>query len=141
MSDTKNYYSGGLAELVPHPTSSTFSFLEKWFTGRGSIGRAMRLLHLPSRRTGECIFDLKDGELYINLKNEENTLYKWTIFKYKDQISIHSVPRLTVSFWKILNPLYLLAARHGARRGRQARFAGSWQPARRDRLRPCGLLL
>jgi len=105
MSDTKNYYSGGLAELVPHPTSSTFSFLEKWFTGRGSIGRAMRILHLPSRRTGECIFDLKDGELYVNLKNEENTLYKWTIFKYKDQISIHSVPRLTVSIWKILNPL------------------------------------
>jgi len=105
MSDIKNYYSGGLAELVSHPTPSTFSFLEKWFTGRGSIGRAMRILHLPSRRTGECIFDLKDGELYINLKNEENTLYKWTIFKYKDQISIHSVPRLIVSLWKILNPL------------------------------------
>lgn len=105
MSDKKNYYLGGLAELVSHPTPSTFSFLEKWFTGRGSIGRAMRLLHLPSRRTSECVFEVQDGELYVNLRNEENTLYKWTIFKYQDQASVHSIPRLTVSFWKILNPL------------------------------------
>ncbi len=107
MSDIKNYYSGGLAELVSHPTPSTFLFLEKWFSGKGSIGRAMRILRLPSRRTSECIFDLKDGELYVNLKNEENTLYKWTIFTYQDQASIHSTPRLTINFWKLLNPLCL----------------------------------
>jgi len=54
---------------------------------------------------GLCDYCICFAELYVNLKIEEYTLYKWTIFKYKDQISIHSVPRLTVSFWKILNPL------------------------------------
>lgn len=102
-----NYYSGGLAELVLSPTILTYSFFQHWFTGKGSIGLAMKILSLPYSDTDLFIFDKIDGDLVVNLVSEEETLYGQTIFKYKKQSNIHVTPKLILDFGKVFNPLYL----------------------------------
>lgn len=103
-----NYYSGGLAEFVPSPTVLTYSFLKNWFTGKGSIGCAMKILGLLNADTELPVLELIDGDLVINLSNEEKTLYGKTIFKYKKQNYIHETPQLTIDITKIVNPGYLV---------------------------------
>lgn len=103
-----NYFSGGLAELIPSPSRLTYSFLAGWFTGKGSVGHAMKLLRMPYQKINLPILELIDGELLVNLKNEEQTLYQNTIFTYKKQKEIHYVPKLTFEFVKIFNPVCLL---------------------------------
>lgn len=107
-SQAQIYYSGGLAELVSSPTVLTYSFLENWFTGKGSIGKAMKILGLPHNDTDLPVLELIDGDLVINLSNEEETLYSQTIFKYKKQSSIHETPQLVIDLVKIVNPICLL---------------------------------
>lgn len=102
-----NYYSGGLAELVPSPSVLTYSFLKHWFTGNGSIGRAMKILGLPYTNTNLSILKVVDGDLLVNLINEEETLYSKTIFTYKKQKHIHDVPGLGIHFHKVISPVYL----------------------------------
>jgi len=102
-----NYYSGGLAELVSSPSRLTYSFFADWFTGKGSLGKAMKILQMPYQEVGLSILDLKDNELVVNLTNEEQTLYQKTIFKYKNQTDMHSIPALVVDFTKVINPLCL----------------------------------
>lgn len=102
---SKNYFSGGLAEIVSKPTNITFSYLKKWFCGASSFGSAMQLLGLPYIKNKESILEIVDGQLYINLYIEEATLYKNTIFKYKIQKTIADTPSLTVSLPKLINPI------------------------------------
>src|SRR3989338_3761475 len=102
-----NYYSGGLAELVSTPTVLTYSFFKKWFTGKGSIGKAMKILGLPYQDLDLPVLDLVDDDLVVNLSNEEKTLYKKTIFKYRKQNNIHEIPQLVVDLGKVFNPVYL----------------------------------
>lgn len=103
-----NYYSGGFAELVSSPSLLTYSFLADWFTGRGSLGKAMKLLQMPYREVNLYLLELKDNELVVNLAKEEQTLYQKTIFRYKNQTDTHSTPELVVDFAKIINPLCLM---------------------------------
>src|SRR5258708_3003135 len=108
MNDIENYYSGGLAEIIPSPSGLTYSFLKNWFTGKGSVGKAMQLLDMPCQKIDLPIVELKDRELLVNLKNEEATIYKKTIFKYKNQNNIHTPPKLVVDLKKIINHSWLL---------------------------------
>lgn len=105
---TENYYSGGFAELVSSPSVLTYSFIADWFTGKGSLGKAMKLLKIPYQEVNLHVLDLKDNELVVNLKTEEQTLYQQTIFRYKNQSEIHTTPELVVDFTKIINPICLL---------------------------------
>jgi phosphohistidine swiveling domain-containing protein len=107
-STVNNYYLGGLAELVVSPSKLTFSFLKDWFTGKGSLGKAMRLLNLPYEKTAESVLVLKDNELLVDLKAEEESLYKNTVFKYRQQTSIQGVPQLSIDLRKLINPLCLI---------------------------------
>lgn len=100
----KNYYSGGLAEFVDSPTPLTYSFLKNWFSGKGSVGAAMKLLGLPFEKNSYPILELIDGELLVNLEVEEDTLYKKTIFKYAHQRDVHKTPRLIIDIKKSINP-------------------------------------
>ena len=102
--DKKFLYSGGLAEFVSKPTNLTFSFLRHWFTGKQSVGKAMALLKLPYLPLSTPLLVLIDGELYVNLLAEEETLYHDTIFRYKPQQSIHTQPQQTFTLSKILLP-------------------------------------
>ncbi len=103
-----NYYSGGFAELVNNPTPLTYSFLKSWFTGKGSVGKAMKLLGLPFEENQTPILEFINGELLVNLKIEEQTLYKKTVFHYKLQKDIHQSPQLTIDLKKIINPTCIL---------------------------------
>lgn len=103
-----NYYSGGFAELVSSPSILTYSFLADWFTGKGSLGKALKLLQMPYEEVNLHLLDLRDNELVVNLTTEEKTLYLKTIFKYKNQNDIHSTPVLAVDFTKVINPICLI---------------------------------
>src|SRR4051812_1735098 len=103
-----NYYTGGLAELVPTPTVLTYSFLKHWFTGTGSLGKAMKLMHMPYTQSDVSVFDSYEKELVIDLSHEELILYEKTIFTYKLQKNIHQTPQLTVDYLKFFNPMCLL---------------------------------
>lgn len=102
---SKNYFSGGLAEIVSEPSSITFSYLQKWFNGASSFGIAMHLLGLPYLKTKDSILEIIDGQLLINLNTEEATIYKNTIFTYKNQKSRAVTPSLKISYTKLLNPI------------------------------------
>lgn len=101
----KIYYSGGFAEIVPNPSKITFTYLKEWFNGQSSLGKAMEILGLPYQKNNLPILELIDGELMVNLQNEEQTLYANTIFKYADQNNINGIPKLVISIPKLLNPL------------------------------------
>jgi phosphohistidine swiveling domain-containing protein len=102
-----NLYSGGLAETVSRPTPVTFSFLYHWFSGNGSLGRAMALLDLPASWSNRSTVVLDGTDLFVDLQNEEAILYGATIFRYKPQPDIHSTPQLGVAPLKLLNPVFL----------------------------------
>jgi phosphohistidine swiveling domain-containing protein len=103
-----HYYAGGLAELVPSPSPLTFSFLVDWFTGKGSLGKAMSYLTLPYEAADLPILALKDNELVVDLTNEERTLYQKTIFTYKLQHDLHKTPKLVVSASKSIKPANII---------------------------------
>jgi phosphohistidine swiveling domain-containing protein len=103
-SKAHNYYSGGLAEIVSNPTLLTYSFFKDWFTGEKSIGKAMQLLNIPYEKITLPILELVDKELLINLTNEEETLYKHTIFTYRTNTDMNAKPKLVVAIKKIFNP-------------------------------------
>lgn len=103
-----NNYSGGLAEIINSPSSLTYSYLKKWFSGRGSLGKAMKILGLPVKEGDLPVLEILDDQLVVNLENEEKTLYVSTIFKYKKQKNINDSPKLTVDLLKILNPFNLI---------------------------------
>jgi phosphohistidine swiveling domain-containing protein len=105
IKNSQKYYSGGLAEFVPSPSLLTYSFLKNWFTGNGSLGKAMKLLNLPYEKIDTPILDLENGELFVNLEHEELTLYKKTILTYKRQENLNETPELEISISKILNPI------------------------------------
>jgi phosphohistidine swiveling domain-containing protein len=107
-SKKEHYFSGGLAELLLQPTPLTYSFLKDWFTGTGSVGIAMDALGMPHKKISVPILECIAGELLVNLAVEEETLYAETIFTYKNQTGEHEQPELTVSFGKIINPIYLV---------------------------------
>lgn len=101
--DCGKYYSGGLAEIVSQPSELTYSYLKKWFTGKKSIGKAMKLLDLPFEDIDLPILEIINGELMVNLYNEERTLYLKTIFVYKKQNTSDDVPQLKISLKKTVN--------------------------------------
>lgn len=101
--DYGKYYSGGLAEIVSRPSELTYSYLKKWFTGKKSIGKAMKLLDLPFENIDLPILEIINGELMVNLYNEEQTLYLKTIFVYKKQNTSDDIPQLKISLKKTVN--------------------------------------
>lgn len=100
-----NYFSGGFAEIVLNPSLLTYSYLKEWFTGESSLGKAMDILGLPYKRNKLPILELIDGELLVNLSNEEKTLYGHTIFKYLIQENWDNIPILSIDSLKLVNPL------------------------------------
>lgn len=102
--NTVSYYTGGLAELISSPSPITYSYISTWFTGVGSIGRAMEILKLPYEHTTLPILEMVNGELVVNLDHEQRALYKKTIFSYAPQKSIHDTPNLQIDFKKLLSP-------------------------------------
>lgn len=100
-----NYYNGGFAEIVPNPSELTYAYLKEWFDGKSSLGKAMKILGLPYQRINLPILELIDGELVVNLENEEKTLYTNTIFKYAKQYHLDDTPKLIISPFKLANPL------------------------------------
>lgn len=105
LNGSKNYFSGGLAEIVSEPSNLTYSFLKNWFNGTSSFGIAMHLLGLPYKKTGSSILEIKNGQLLVNLEIEEETIYKNTIFTYRKQKSAKNTPSLKISHIKLLNPM------------------------------------
>ncbi len=106
--EPNEYYSGGLAELVSSPSNLTYSFFRDWFTGKQSIGKAMKLLHMPCESSDIPLLEVINQQLFVNLHNEEKTLYQKTIFHYKKQLNENDTPHLTIAYKKLINPLCLL---------------------------------
>ncbi len=100
----KHYYSGGLAEFVTEPTILTYSFFSNWFTGNKSLGMAMKLLDLPFNETQTAILEMMDKDCFVNLKEEESTLYQNTVFRFAPQDNPHTQPRLELSLSKAVIP-------------------------------------
>ncbi len=98
------YYSGGLAELNPHPTPLTYSFFRNWFTGENSLGRAMNLLHLPYEKTSQPLLVLHGNEMVVNLQSEEDTLYYHSLFSYAPRSDINLEPQLRLNYRKLFDP-------------------------------------
>jgi phosphohistidine swiveling domain-containing protein len=98
------YFSGGLAEFVSNPTPLTFSFFSHWFTGAESLGKAMNLLGLPYKPLSLPILFMQGDGVVVDLKQEEKTLYKHTLFSYRPQKSIHDTPRLSLQIFKLIDP-------------------------------------
>lgn len=99
-----NYYFGGLAELVTHPSTLTYSFMKHWFTGANSLGKAMQLLKLPFRRINEPIITLHEDSLVTDLDAEERTMYENTVFSYAPQKNPAEEPKLKLKWSKMLFP-------------------------------------
>ncbi len=104
-----NYYSGGFAEIVSNPSDITYSYLKEWFNGESSLGKAMKILGLPYQEINVPILELIEGELLVNLQNEERTLYKNTIFKYMQQRNFDDTPKLVIDKFKLINPINLIS--------------------------------
>ncbi len=102
------YYYGGLAEIVNTPSQLTYSYIKEWFTGANSLGIAASMLNLPYSKTNNPVLELSNGELAVNLKNEEKTLYGSTIMEYEDYFDSSALPRLKLNLIKALNPKRLL---------------------------------
>lgn len=101
--NTHCYYNGGLAEIVPRPSKLTFSFLRHWLSGDGSFGRAMKLLDLPYVKRPQPLVALVNGQLNVDLIEEEKTLYQQTLFSYKPQRQAADTPRLFFNWKKIVS--------------------------------------
>lgn len=104
-STERNYYSGGFAEIVSNPSAIAYSYLQEWFNGESSLGKAMKILGLPCQDVNLPILELVNGELVVNLCNEERTLYANTIFKYANQNNLDDTPKLIIDPFRLLNPL------------------------------------
>jgi phosphohistidine swiveling domain-containing protein len=104
VNQKEQYFSGGLAEIVSSPSPLTYSFFKSWFTGNGSVGKAMELLDLPYTKTELPLLELIDQELVVNLKNEEESLYKNTIFSYNRRSDTHQTPVLHIDIYKLWRP-------------------------------------
>jgi phosphohistidine swiveling domain-containing protein len=102
------YYTGGFAEIVSAPSILTYSFFAQWFTGKTALGKAMDLLGLPYEQVEKSVLEISDGDLVVNLKTEEQTLYAKTVFSYKAQKHIHDMPILSVNPKKLLKPGYVI---------------------------------
>jgi phosphohistidine swiveling domain-containing protein len=100
-----NLYSGGLAEIVSQPTPLTYSFFAHWFSGDVSLGRGMGLLQLPYSPQTISVLTLSEQDMYVDLRAEEAILYNKTLLHYKQQISPHETPKLSVNFQKVLSPI------------------------------------
>lgn len=100
-----NYYNGGFAEIVSNPSNITYLYLKEWFNGKSSLGKAMKILGLPYQEIDLPILELIEGELVVNLQNEERTLYANSLFKYAKQNNLDDTPKLIVDPFKLLNPL------------------------------------
>lgn len=103
--NNSDYFNGGFAEIVSEPSEITFYYLRQWFSGKNSIGEAMDMLNLPYEEIPNSLLEMVDGELMVNLKIEEQTLYKNTLFSYAKQNTPSDAPKLTVNWLKVLNPL------------------------------------
>lgn len=66
IKDKHKYKYGGLSEVVAHPSELTFKYLEKWFSGVSSYGKAMDFVNLPYFKIEEPILVLHDGELLVD---------------------------------------------------------------------------
>lgn len=100
-----SYYNGGFAEIVSSPSDITYSYLKEWFNGKSSLGKAMKILGLPYQEINLPILELIEGELVVNLQNEERTIYANSLFKYGKQNNLDDTPKLIVDPFKLLNPL------------------------------------
>jgi phosphohistidine swiveling domain-containing protein len=99
-----HYYHGGLAETVSQPSSLTLSFLNHWFCGARSLGKAMKTLGLPYEPIEEGVVDVVDKELLMHLEVEEKTLYAKTVFSYRLPLPKYNHPQLKVNWWKCIYP-------------------------------------
>lgn len=94
------FYTGGLAELVDHPSETTLHLFNRWFTGKASLGHAMKELELPYNKIDTPLFRIDNNRLSIDAGNEERTLYSNTLLKY---ISLEdNRPHLGLNFAEIL---------------------------------------
>ncbi len=104
LPDSENFlYSGGLAETVSRPSPLTYSFLAHWFRGSTSVGKAMQLIGLPYEAVDVPLVKVVNKELYVDLRAEEKTLYSKTLFKYKPQTEVHSLPSLKISYARLFS--------------------------------------
>lgn len=99
-----NYYSGGIAEFVQNPSDLTFSYLSRWMTGRGSLGLAMKLLHLPYTQIDLPLLIRVNNETFVNLDAEASTLYRETLFTYKQSKHNDDTPALRIQWKNIYKP-------------------------------------
>ncbi len=100
-------YSGGIAEIVDHPTPVTLSFLQTWFSGYGSFGTAMQLLGLPFHSSTDSILICVDGELLVDVSAEERMLYADTVLGYGTQTDHTHLPSLSIHPLRLLSPSHI----------------------------------
>lgn len=100
-------FSGGVAEIVDHPTPLTVSFLQTWFSGLGAFGTAMRSLGLPCQSSANSILICVDGELLVDVSAEERMLYAGTVLGYGTQTDYTHMPMLSLRPVRLLSPSHV----------------------------------
>lgn len=86
------YRTTDLAEIVNNPSPVTRRYLDAWFTGSGSYGRALTMLGWPVTAADEplLVWDEKHG-LRVDTGVEERIMYGATIFSYTRSGKTHNV--------------------------------------------------
>lgn len=96
------YQKKGLAEIVRNPSKITRKYLDIWFTGKGSFGRALKMLGWPISEINSPLLQWKaDKGLLLDLKSEQETVYSNTIYHY---VKVDKDCILKIDFKKILIP-------------------------------------
>ena len=100
----RGFYAGGMAEFVTQPSDLTYQYLQRWFTGNSAYGRAMEILGLPCVACEHSVLVRRDGELLVDLSVEEATVYASTVFVYRTQTDVNTVPSVALDWHKCLRP-------------------------------------
>lgn len=96
------YQSKGLAEIVRNPSEITRKYLDIWFTGIGSFGKALEMLDWPIAKDSSplLVWSEKNG-LQVDLKVEEKIMYSKTVLHYVD---VNGEYKLSTDISKVFSP-------------------------------------
>jgi len=99
------YQTGGLAEIVRNPSKITKSYLDIWFTGNSSLGKALELLKWPITKDDAPLLVVHNGFLHVDLSALEKVMYSKTALHYVKEKNEYV---LKVDPVKLLSPRHLL---------------------------------
>lgn len=99
------YQTRGLAEIVRNPSDITIYYLDRWFTGASSFGKALTMLGWPITQDEMplLVWNKKDG-LRLDLKREEKVMYSKTVLHY---VKVNNDYIIKIDPSKLISPKHI----------------------------------